>query len=89
MVIFLFLVFSCFVGLNNHHYMHSSKKLGIATTLHKYCLTIGQWPYLLENVPENFETHNIVGEVYEISDQKVMTHLAELEGCVFSSKKKF
>jgi gamma-glutamylaminecyclotransferase len=65
-------------GFPNHHYMTGATFVGMARTVERYPLVVGNaWftPYLL---PEPGEGHQVTGELWEVPDA-MMPALDELE----------
>lgn len=62
-------------GYSNHHFLASSKYLGRARTVSKYSLYTSHYPFVNSTIAD---TH-IVGELYEIPSQDVLSAIDELE----------
>lgn len=63
-------------GYSNHYFLASSKYLGRAQTVSKYSMYTLHYPFVNSTIAD---TH-IVGELYEIPSEDVLSAIDELEG---------
>lgn len=62
-------------GFSNHFLMGNCKRIGAGKTVQKFAFFIGDYPFVNSQIAES----NIVGEVYEVNDEKSLTDLDALE----------
>ena len=63
-------------GFSNHYLISSCKYLGQATTVEKYSMHVGDFPFVNKSPPQSI----ILGELYEVSEDYHLEQLDELEG---------
>jgi len=71
-------------GYSNHHFLATSKYLGRARTVSKYSLYTLHYPFVNSTIADA----HIVGELYEIPSQEVLSPIDELEGHPFDYERK-